>query len=505
MRGWLRRTRERVSRRLGRLPFAVKLVGVAILGGAAALALLGVTSRSSGEVGPGTVELRAFVGPPRTEFRLPPFGVISAPTHRTPVTVAIRVDRIDVDAVQELAAGPRVAERLEADIRADLDPLVTRFAVRSIGLSVVVGGIVGALVPRRRWASVAAGAAGGLIASAGFLGLAWWRFDATSFADRPRFEGPLERVPALLETAGRYVEDFEDVRDRVEALSGQLGDLYGAATTEELARGPGSVHILHVSDLHLNPVGLEVVRDLAERFDVDAVVDTGDFTTFGLPPEARFSDNLAGITVPYYLIPGNHDAFGIRQSLSQNENLTVVDGTEFSVRGVDIVGIGHPVFTATNEVSDDVLEASLAHQAEENAALVERLRPDVVAVHDPRQADGADVPLVIGGHLHETTYTERDDGGLVLTVGSTGATGLGSFTVDTELPYEAEVLHFSGGRLVGIDAISLRTSGDFEIERRLIPDPEDQPGDATAAPARRASSTNRSAFAGAQARGSLLK
>jgi Icc-related predicted phosphoesterase len=422
-----------------------------------------------------------------------------------PVTVAIRVDRIDVDAVQELAARGRIAERLEAEIRADLQPLVTRFAVKSIGLSVLVGGIVGALVPRRRWASIAAGAVGGLLASVAFLGLAWWRFDATAFADRPRFEGPLERVPALIETAGRYVEDFEDVQNRVEALSSQLGDLYGAATTEQIARGPGTVHILHVSDLHLNPVGLEVVRDLAERFDVDAVVDTGDFTTFGLPPEARFSDNLAGFTVPYYLVPGNHDSFGIRQALDQNENLTVVDGTEFSVRGVDFLGVGHPVFTATNDVTDDVLEESLANQAEETAEVVDRLRPDVLAVHDPRQAEGVDVPLVIGGHLHETTYTERDDGTLALTVGSTGATGLGSFTVDTELPYEAEVLHFSSGRLVGIDAISLRTSGDFEIERRLIPEPDDQSGDATAAPALRASSTNRSALAGAHARGSLLK
>jgi Icc-related predicted phosphoesterase len=454
----------------------LRVVTVGTLGALAALALLGVTSRSSGDVGPGRVELTVRVGPARAELLLPPFGAVSAPTHGAPVTISARVDRIDVDAAQDLARQPQIRDRIEATVRSELTPLVRRFVIQTLALSVAVGAVIGALVPGRRLGDLAAGAGGALLVTGLLVGLAWLRFDPQAFADHPRFEGPLERAPRLIETARRYVEDFDAVENRIAALSAQLSDLYAAATTEDIAEGPGTVHVLHVSDLHINPVGVEVVRDLAERFDVDAIVDTGDFTTFGLPPEAEFSENLAGMPAPYYLIPGNHDAFGIRQALAETGELVLVDGTTFQVGDVDFLGVGHPVFTASNDVADGVLEEALARQAEETADLVATLdpAPDVLAVHDVRQADGVDVPLVIGGHTHETSFEERDDGTVVLTVGSTGATGLGSFTVDTDLPYEAEVLHFDDGALVGIDAISLRTTGDFEVERRLLAPPDEE-------------------------------
>jgi hypothetical protein len=86
----------------------------------------------------------------------------------------------------------------------------------------------------------------------------------------------------------------------------------------------------------------------------------------------------------------------------------------------------------------------------------------------------------VAGHLHRRTFRERD-GTLYLTVGSTGATGLGSFTVTATLAYEAEVLHFSGGRLTAVDYVSLEgTSGDFEVDRRIVTTPS--PSEAGACP-----------------------
>jgi Icc-related predicted phosphoesterase len=470
------RSADTKSRSAGTMIRVVRLVTIGALGAAVAVVLLGFTSRTTGDVGPGTIELSARLGPARSELLLPPFGAISAPTHEAPLTLSARVNRIDVDAAQELASQPAVREEIEATVRSGLTPLVRRFVLQAVAVSTVLGAVIGAVIPGRRWSYLAAGAAGGLLGSAALLGLALVRLDPQAFADAPRFDGPLERAPRLIETARRYVEDFEAVRDRVDALSTQLSELYATATTEEIAQGPGTVHVLHVSDIHLNPVGLEVTADLAERFGVDAIVDTGDFTTFGLPPEARFSEQLAGMPVPYYLVPGNHDSFGIRQALAASGELTVVDGSVITVGDVGILGVGHPVFTASGEVGRDLLDASLAAQAEETAALVESLdtAPDVLAVHDPAQAAGVDVPLVIAGHTHETSYAERDDGTIVVTVGSTGATGLGSFTVETDHPYEAEVLHFEDGRPVGIDAISLRTTGEFQIERRLIDVPSER-------------------------------
>src|SRR6266508_3297219 len=114
-------------RRLGNLRWlraksltrAARLVTIGALGAAVALALLGITSSSTGEVGPGTIELTARIGPARTRLLLPPFGAVSAPTHTAPVTLSARVNRIDVDAAQDLASRPRVRERIEATVRSD--------------------------------------------------------------------------------------------------------------------------------------------------------------------------------------------------------------------------------------------------------------------------------------------------------------------------------------------------------------------------------------------------
>lgn len=445
---------------------------VALLGGVAATALLGTFTVTRADVGPGTIELRARPGTEaRTELRLPPFGLISAATHGSPLVLVASIERLDVERVQDLVVADRPGELLERAVEADLGGLVRRFAVRAALVALAVGAVTGALVPGRRWPSIVAGALGGVVTVGALLGAAWSGYDARAF-EEARFEGPIERAPQLIQTAQRYVENFDAVRDRVGVLGGQLAELYASSTTERLAAGPGERSILHVSDIHLNPIGLEVTRDLAEQFDVDAIIDTGDLTTFGSPFEALIGDLLAGMPAPYLFVPGNHDSFANRGALARNDNLAVLDGEATTVAGIEVLGVGDPVFTADNDVSDDERDAALAEGSLATRTLVRRFDPDILAVHDPRLARAAlgEVPLVVAGHVHETR-AEETDGTLVLTVGSTGATGLGSFTVDTGEAYQAQVLHFDDERLVAVDTIALRgTNGEFRIDRRLIDD-----------------------------------
>ena len=134
------------------------------------------------------------------------------------------------------------------------------------------------------------------------------------------------------------------------------------------------------------------------------------------------------------------------------------------------MGWGDPTFTASNEVSTEEgndLRMSTAPLV--GAAVVGR-RPDVLAVHDARLAEDAigEVPLVLAGHTHER-FLESRDGTLIMTVGSTGATGLGSFIVEAELTYEAQVIYFRDGAPVAYDYISLSgLGGDFEVERSTL-------------------------------------
>jgi predicted phosphodiesterase len=276
----------------------------------------------------------------------------------------------------------------------------------------------------------------------------------------------------------RHVDDIAVVRKRVQVLGDQVAELYSVASAQTGGPvGGDEVRILHISDIHSNPLGLEVTRRLAEHFKVAAILDTGDLTSFGLPVEGRLGDLVGAMSVPYLLVPGNHDSTENRKTLAGVHNIQLLDGTVADVAGVRILGVADPTFTATNEVSAAEAEVVKRAQAPEVATRVDDLHPDVLAVHDPvlGEASEGHVPLIVAGHIHRNSAA-RKDGTLVLTVGSTGATGLGSFTVDTGNPYEAELLHFVGHDLVAVDRIDLHgVGGAFRVERQIVAPPGEAP------------------------------
>jgi predicted phosphodiesterase len=454
---------------------------VALLGAAAGLLALGTITVVKGRVGPGRVAVRAHLGVGRTELRLPPLGQISAPTHFAPVTLTGQVEELSPDRLQDLLKTDDPGDRLQSEVSDDLEPLLRAFAGRALLTALVAGAVAGALLPRRRWTHALVGAGGAVVGVTVLLGAAWHGYDAAAF-EKARFEGPLERAPALLATVRKHVDGIDVVRKRVQVLGDQVAELYSVASSQ--VGGPlagDEVRILHISDIHSNPLGLEVARRLAEHFDVAAVLDTGDLTSFGLPVEGRLGDMVATMNVPYLLVPGNHDSEENRKALAAVHNIQVLDGTVADVGGVRIMGVADPAFTATNETS--AAEAALMKQARspEVAARVQDLHPDVLAVHDPLLGEASEghVPLIVAGHTHKNNAA-RKDATLVLTVGSTGATGLGSFTVDTGSPYEAELLHFVGRDLVAVDRIDLHgVGGAFRLERQIVPAPGEAPELAT--------------------------
>jgi predicted phosphodiesterase len=454
------------------------LVGVGLAGAVAALAALTFLPPTKADLGPGTVSLRArcCLGG-ETTVLVPPIGSISADTHRSSVDVEAQIDEVDVEALQALGGADDPDDELVAQIEQDLPGLLRRFALRSLLMGVVAGIVVGLLVPGRRWHTALVGGAGGLVAVLAVVAVVGTSYDDQAFAE-PRFEGTLSEAPRVIEAASQYVEDFDDVEDRIEVLGAQIGQLYETSVTDALATPDADeVRVLHISDVHLNPIGIEVAEDLATRFQVDVVLDTGDLTTFGLPAEARLGDEL-DFEVPYLFVPGNHDSEENRAALADVDGVTLLDGDVFELEGDDeapllrILGVGDPTFTAENDVDDDEVDAALEEQAAEVAELVAEEQPDVLAVHNLLQAAdvGGEVPLVVGGHNHRRSERE-DDGTILLTVGSTGATGVGSFTVDEDHPYEAEVLRFVDGELIGVDHLTLSgVQGEFTIDRTLYPD-----------------------------------
>ncbi len=317
-----------------------------------------------------------------------------------------------------------------------------------------------------------------LALTATLLASVWVTYRADAFRE-PRYTGALQEAPAFVGGVRREFGNLDAMRGRLEVLAGQISQLSQVATEPLALQDTDEVRILHVSDMHLNPMGVEIARDLANTFAVKAVIDTGDLTSFGLDGEASVGDLIDEFSVPYYFVPGNHDSPSNRAALARHPNVKLLDHTVADVGGVRILGIGDPGFTGLGGITRSEAVGLRHDHAREVAQLTASLQPDVLAVAGLALAEDAvgEVPLVISGDIHKRSEKEAGTTRL-LTVGSTGSTGLGSFTKANDQSYEAQILHFVNGRLTVLDYVTVRgPSGAFTVDRVVYDDTGDGTGD----------------------------
>lgn len=455
------------------------------LGAAAAYVTLGLLPAVRHEAGPATFEAALAPGSGRTVLRVPPLGTVAAGTHTPPVGLRMTLSEVDVPRltarVGDASARAALADAVEDDLRA----LGPRLVWQSCLGAAAVGAVVAALLPRRKPSYVVAGATGAAVTAAGLLVGAAASFDVAAF-EQPHFTGALVRAPVVIDALQSGQVTLGSIQSRYETAADRLSELLTLVAEPNRDPADDSVAILHVSDIHSNPLGVQLARRLAEQFDVDAVLDTGDLTNFGVTLESRIGRLVERIDVPYFLVPGNHDSAANEAALDRVSNLTVLDGDVAEVEGIRILGWGDPTDTNWNNIPPEEAAELRVEEGEETAAEVELVAPDVLAVHDSRLAEASfgEVPLVLAGHYHRR-IAEEEDGTLVLAVGSTGATGL-KFFVEAERDYEAEVLYFREGRAVAVDYVRFSgLGGDFVIERDALgEEPVDVNDAAGEAPAR---------------------
>jgi Icc-related predicted phosphoesterase len=269
---------------------------------------------------------------------------------------------------------------------------------------------------------------------------------------------------------------LDQARSRFQTATQRVSDLLTLLAEPQRDVRSDATAILHVSDIHGNPIGVDITAQLVEEFEVSAVIDTGDMgssyldtgelSTLSDSVEASIVRGIAGVDVPYLFVPGNHDSFGLRRRLDNLPNVEVLGGDAVTVGGITILGWADPTFT-TRPIPEEEKSQIRLENAAEVATAVRTEVPHILAVHDRILATESigRVPVVLSGHTHEHDI-EEIDGTTLLTIGSTGATGLKSLTVETERPYEAEILYFMGTDLVAVDFIALRgVGGEFELER----------------------------------------
>lgn len=470
-----------------------------------ALAVLAVTL--GGVVGGVLVggRLQTDIGPFRAEMAItpalqggstlsiPPLGALHLDSHDGPAHLSVWLGSLDQRRTAALIDDPARIRQASQTAVSDVTTGVIRLGFRTIGAAVLATLILSALVFRdvRRVAW-----SGGLALSitAGSLGLAALTIRPQSI-EEPRYEGLLVNAPAIIGDARRIADDYGKYAEQLQRIVGNVSQLYSAFSTLPVYEpDEDTIRALHVSDIHLNPTGWQVMRTVVEQFDIDVVIDTGDMTDWGSEPEGSFVGSIGLLRVPYVFIRGNHDSAATAAAVARQPNAIVLDNSVTTAGGLVIAGIPDPRFTPdkqtlpagsgdTPQVKQQVLDAGvqLAQTIREARSPV-----DIALVHDPASAPplaGA-VPLVLAGHTHNravSTLPAPLPGApetLLMVQGSTGGAGLRGLEGEEPKPLAMSVLYFDADkRLKAYDDIHVGGTGEAQVnlERHVIPDPQPQP------------------------------
>jgi predicted phosphodiesterase len=454
---------------------------------AAALLSLSLTAaavRGVYDLGPGEVEisLRPQLSG-ATIVSVPPFGSIEAATHRAPVGVVLSPTSIDTHSAQALVESRPTRDDLVGSLRADLEEALKKYALRLLLGGLVAGALVAAIARVRSPKELAISVGVAVLAPMALYVAAFAGYNPDAFR-QPTLTGALSRSPELLGPVQQFGQRFNALRTELDEIGSITFQLY-QFLAEQSPIPDDAIRILHISDLHLNPVGYDVAQLVADRFKVEAVIDSGDATAEGSPLEVGFLDRITGFEMPYIFVRGNHDSILTQDAVAAKGNARVLDGSTTTLDGLTIFGVGDPLFTPDKTVeqptNDQQKEAkrAFARTVEEQVKALDE-PPDLVVVHDSLAAGrlAGDVPLVIHGHGHKWSES-LSDGTRVLGVASTGGAGLKSLAPESDSAIALQVLYFDreDRSLLGYDRIDVKGPQQQFLLKRTILTPEEPAGE----------------------------
>ena len=452
------------------------VVALALTGAFLTVAAFGALSRP---VGPFQVRLSLRpVVHGQTVLAVPPLGDVRFDTHEGPVALEIRVTYVRPEAAAALVRQGVDLQGVGKDAQGQLRRAVLLLLLRDALLGVGGAGTMALLVLRGgRPALQAAGTATVVLLATGAVVASTASPQALT---EPEYSGTLAYAPALIGDVQDVVARLGDYGQQLGRLVTNVATLYDAASTlPSYTAAPGTVRLLHVSDLHLSTSAYPVIASVVKQFDIDLVVDTGDVADHGSSVEDGYVNAIAGLAVPYVYVRGNHDSVGTEAAVRRQPNAVVLDdGLPVQVAGLTIMGQADPRFTPDKQTRDDDAPRDLllaVGRHLRDVVQTQHVEPDVVAVHDPLAAGPllGQVPLVLAGHLHRRDVSVQD-GTRLMVEGSTGGAGLRALEGETPTPVELTVLYLNGadGRLQAYDEITLGGLGltDARIRRQVVDD-----------------------------------
>jgi predicted phosphodiesterase len=459
--------------RLRLIGYGVVCALLALLGAAAAVTLFGAQTYHWRAFDLEVAVRPALSGETRLIFA--PLGEVRARTHDTPLSLDVRLGGIGFDEMKRLILKPPPRDTLERDFEETASRCLRAFSLRQIGL----GALGALLVPlflharRLRWWLLCAVWGGSFIAAS--LWLTFRDFDRKAF-ENPTYTGSLREAHWIISLVKDAFNKAETLSDKLKRVADNLDTLYGRINAVPgLAADVDTINILHISDIHNNPAAVRFVRELVAKVRVDAVIDTGDLTDFGSPLETQLSRYTARMGAPYLFVAGNHDSQDTVDALRAAPNTVILDYNPVTVAGLSVLGAPDPSSSRHGPGNVDTSPEALREAANRLADAFRHapVTPDIVAVHNPRQAEAliGQARLILCGHVHRI-YVDTDRNTILCNAGTTGAAGARYFDRKEGVPFSAAILSFSRQappRLLFIDQVVLDGSlGQYSITRRTF-------------------------------------
>ncbi|MCM0676278.1 metallophosphoesterase [Micromonospora phytophila] len=486
------RRRGAADRRGWRRGLRAAGVTLAVVTVALAGVVIGVLAggRVTTDIGPFQAELTvapAITG--STTVDVPPLGALLLDSHDGPTHLRVDLGALDQSRTEALLDDPASINQASQSAVEDVREGVMRLGMRTLASAVLVTLLLALLVFRDARRAAWAGALA-LVITAGSLGAAAATLRPQSI-EEPRYEGLLVNAPAIVGDARRIANDYSKYAEQLQRIVGNVSQLYTTVSSLPVYEpAPGTTRVLHVSDMHLNPTGWQLIRTVVEQFDIDVVIDTGDITDWGSEPEASFVGSIGLLRKPYVYIRGNHDSGKTAAAVARQPNARVLSNSTTTIAGLTIAGIGDPRFTPdkntspagsglTKQVADQLIDVG------DQLAATVRSSPspvNIALVHDPASAGplSGTCPLVLAGHTHNRQMSKLPQvpgrtSTQLMVQGSTGGAGLRGLEGEKPTPLSMSVLYFDKDKMLqAYDDITVGGTGQAQVnlERHVVENPK---------------------------------
>lgn len=462
----------------GTLPNASGLLKSALVGILGAMLL--VSLLSSQDINARAIDLTLsaslFQGG-YTELAIPPLGTIRAKTHLFPLGFRIGLKDINLDRLKTLVS--QEPKSIFPEIEASFRSQILAYILRLLFLALLGGLALGYLLFRRLRQALLAGLAG-LLAFALLIGGVLLTYNENAFQE-PEFSGVVEAAPWLLGVAEEALLAVESLDDTIRVIASNLTLMFESLSLVGADNPPidGELKILHVSDVHNNPLGISLASQMASAFSADIIIDTGDATDYGTPIEGELLRNISASNLPWIFVPGNHDSPAVIEAMKELDNVTVLEAGIVYLDEFDltIAGIADPA-AAGSEMRVPTQEEyrQAASRLKEIIEQEEKQPGIIISHHRDVVEEFSHMPVtLLHGHSHRVEIRPLGQTAII-DAGTTGGAGIRGLMTSEQIPYTMVLLHFQRQgekwQVTAADSISFnQQNAGFILERKRLAAP----------------------------------